>query len=204
MRDRRDRREPWTGVASAAKAKKVSGDDHGVGGGVAHRGVHQDGRRLPEGEPRHDGHVQLRRVVGAGAADPGRRARRRVRVGRRHQHAEAGVRGSGHRRADGVRGQRADHRGEEGQPGERQVAGRPRRPRRRLAVRGRGAVRQVRAAGADPGGRHHPAGEDHQGRRREGDARGGLDRRRRRGDRVHDRRQGGRQRACSPCGSRRG
>ena len=34
--------------------------DHGVGGRVAHRGVHQDGHRLREGEQGHDGHVQLR------------------------------------------------------------------------------------------------------------------------------------------------
>ena len=42
---------------------EAHGHDHGVGGGVADRGVHQDGHRLPEGEPGHDGHVQLRRVV---------------------------------------------------------------------------------------------------------------------------------------------
>ena len=85
------------------KAPKLSGHDHGVGRGVAHRGVHQDGHRLPEDEQGHDGHVQLRGVVHARHADPGRRAGRRVRVGRRRQHAEAGVGRPGHRRAGRLR-----------------------------------------------------------------------------------------------------
>ena len=55
--------------ATAAKSKTTTtlkprfGLDHGVGRGVAHRSVHEDGHRLPEAQQGHDDHVQLRGFV---------------------------------------------------------------------------------------------------------------------------------------------
>ncbi len=54
----------WHGCREQRRPRSQGlGDDHGVGGGVADRGVHEDGRRLPEAEPGYDGHVQLRGIV---------------------------------------------------------------------------------------------------------------------------------------------
>ena len=59
---RRDRGWPVDrGTGDGSEGEEAQRVDHGVGGGVAHRGVHQDGHRLPEAQQGHDGHVQLRR-----------------------------------------------------------------------------------------------------------------------------------------------
>ena len=55
-RPRRRRRRPTA----------VTGSDHGVRGGVADRGVHDDRQAVRGREPRHQGDVQLRRELGAG------------------------------------------------------------------------------------------------------------------------------------------
>ena len=87
-------------TAAKAKAPKLSGLDHGVGGGVAHRGVHQDGHRLPEASTRAPRSRSTTRASSTLAQQiQGGAPGRRVRVGRRRQHAEAGVGRSGHRRS---------------------------------------------------------------------------------------------------------
>ena len=94
------------------------------------------GDRLPEGEPGHDGHVQLRgrrrtlaqQIQGGAPADVFASA-----DGANMQKLVTGGQVDG--RARRVRVEPAHHRGEAGQPEEGQVAGRPRRPRRRVAVR---------------------------------------------------------------------
>ncbi len=183
---RADRRRPRR--PPRMKAPKLSGLDHRVGRGVVDRGVHQDGRRLPEAEQGHHGHLQLRLVGHLGDADPGWRARRRVRVGRRLEHAEGRDERSGDRRSRRLHRQPPHDRREAGQPEGRQVDRRPSEDRHDLAVRRKCPVREVRDPDAHSGWRDHPDRQDHPRPGRQGHTQRRGERRCRCGPRVRHRR----------------
>ena len=123
-------------------------------------------------------------------ADPGRRARRRVRLGRRDQHEEAVEAAWSVGNADRLRQEPAGDRGEARQPEEHQVRS-PTSPKsasssrcaRRSAPCGKYADQVLeQARGDDPTPTSHPSADVKATLR-------GCDRRRRRGDRVRDRRK---------------
>ena len=86
-------------------------DGDGLRRGVAHRGLPHDREGLRDRASRHEGRVQLRRLLDARAPDHRGRARRRVRLGGRGEHEEGRGRRRRRRCAAAVRRQSPrDHR----------------------------------------------------------------------------------------------
>ena len=169
-------------TATKAEAAKLSGSITVSAAASLTEAFTKMGTDFQKANTGHDGHVQLRGVVHAGHADPGRRARRRVRVRRRRQHAEAGHRRSGHRASRSTSRRTCST-----------IVVKPGNPknvksladladrRHRVALRaGRCRAASTRHQALSQRRRDDPDRQDHPGRRREGDARRGGHRRRRR------------------------